>query len=61
MLSIRIVIDKNVHGVGRAPNMNFVPGIIVVSGAPLFYEANENGQHSIIAYVGDLVMEELVS
>ncbi|KKK93065.1 hypothetical protein LCGC14_2696610 [marine sediment metagenome] len=61
LLSIHIVVDKNVHEVGKAPNMDFVPGIIVVSGASLFHEASENGQHSILAYVGDLVMEELLS
>jgi len=61
LLSIHIVVDKNVHEVGKAPNMDFVPGIIVVSGASLFYEASENGKHSILAYVGDLVMEELLS
>ena len=61
LLSIHIVVDKNVHEVGKAPNMDFVPGIIVVSGASLFHEVSENGQHSILAYVGDLVMEELLS
>ena len=57
--SMTIVIDKNVHEVGKAPNMDFVPGIIVVTGAPLFFRASELGQHSIAAYVGDLVVEEL--
>lgn len=59
IVSMHIVVDKNVHEVGKAPNMDFIPGIIVVSGAPLFFKASEMGQHSIAAYVGNLVVEEL--
>ncbi len=61
IVSMHIVVDKNVHEVGKAPNMDFVPGIIVVSGAPLFFKASEFGYHSVSAYVGNLVVEELLS
>ena len=59
LLRMHIVIDVNVHRVGRAPNMDFVPGVIVVSGAPAFRRAIMKGVHGISAYVGDLVYGEL--
>ncbi len=59
LLRMHIVIDVNVHRVGRAPNMDFVPGVIVVSGVPAFRRAITKGVHGISAYVGDLVYGEL--
>ncbi len=59
LLRMHIVIDVNIHRVGRAPNMDFVPSVIVVSGAPAFRHATAQGDHGISAYVGVLVYGEL--
>lgn len=58
LLRMHIVVDVNIHGVGRAPNMDFVPSVIVVSGAPAFQHAIAKGSHGISAYVGNLVSTE---
>lgn len=59
IVSMHIVVDKNIHKVGAAPNMDFVPGIIVVAGAPSFYRVIGMGHSAITAYVGNLVAYEL--
>lgn len=58
LLRMHIVVDVNIHRVGRAPNMDFVPSVIVISGAPAFRRAIAKGSHGISAYVGALVFTE---
>ena len=59
LASMLIVIDQNVFEVGKAPNTDFVPRVIVVSGTPGFLRASAAGVQSVLAYVGNLAMEEL--
>jgi len=59
LLKMHVVVDVNVHNVGRTPNMEFVPDVIVVSGAPVFRRVMERGNHGgITAYVGNRVQGE---
>ena len=60
IIGMHIVVDKNIHRTGASPNMNFVPNIIVVAGAPLFHRLTSEGNSVIAAYVGNLVKEELI-
>lgn len=59
IVGMHIVVDKNIHDAGATPNMNFIPNIIVVAGAPAFHQIIRMGHNLVIAYVGDLVKEEL--
>ncbi len=47
-----IIIDENVRHVGRAPNLNFCPPIILIWGRTKFLEALAAHQDRILVWVG---------
>lgn len=57
--TVPIVIDANIHKIGRSPKTGFVPKVIVVDGKERFEAAVMNGEEKIPAWVGNLAAERL--
>lgn len=54
-----VVVDANVHKVGRASKTGYYPSVIVVEGKERFEAAMNNGEEKILAWVGNLAAERL--